>query len=152
MAPHYFRNEVASVESFRHGWFYSGDTGLLNIHGQLVLAGRSSELINCGGTKIDPVLIDSFIQSQPGVEDAAVFGYQNAYGIQAVAAALIVPADFAFAALQKSIATRFGRHAVPERFIVMKQIPRNEMGKIQRVLLARMLGQSEQAERGASPQ
>ncbi|MEK6789347.1 MAG: class I adenylate-forming enzyme family protein [Pseudomonadota bacterium] len=152
MAQHYFRNEAASAESFRDGWFYPGDTGQLNTHGQLILAGRSSELINCGGIKMDPVSIDSFIQSQPGIEDAAVFGYQNANGIQAVAAALIVPAGFVFAELQKSIAARFGRYAVPERFIVMKRIPRNEMGKIQRAQLARMLEQNEQVERGTSRQ
>jgi len=152
MAPGYFRNDTATTACFRDGWFYSGDTGMLNEQGQLHLAGRSSELINCGGVKLDPVAIDTFIQVQPDVVDAAVFSFQDARGIETVAAAMVVPAGFDFAALQRDIATHFGRYAVPVSIMSMKRIPRNEMGKIQRALLARMLEENQNSSSPASLQ
>jgi hypothetical protein len=45
-------NEAANRESFRHGWFYTGDLGRMNADGYLSLTGRSKEILNRGGENL----------------------------------------------------------------------------------------------------
>lgn len=146
----YFRNDTATQASFHDGWFYPGDTGMLDANGLLVLTGRVSEIINCGGVKLDPVTMDEFVRAYPGVADGATFGHMNAQGVQQVAAAVVVADGFDFKAFQRDLIVHFGRQTAPATLVSLKQIPRNAMGKVQRQILARELEQHEQASRAAS--
>lgn len=139
MVKGYFLNDAATHESFRDGWFYPGDTGMLNAQGLLVLTGRISELINCGGIKVDPVSMDDFVQTYPGIVDGAVFGYTNAHGVQQIAAAVVVADGFDFKAFQGNLTKHFGQQTAPVKLMSMKKVPRNDMGKIQRQQLTQQL-------------
>jgi acyl-CoA synthetase (AMP-forming)/AMP-acid ligase II len=94
MANEYFNNPEATAESFKEGWFYPGDRGRLNENGLLFLTGRESEIINRGGTKIDPVTVDEDVLAYPGVEDAAAFGLSRRVGVEEIAIALVAKEDF----------------------------------------------------------
>ena len=53
---------------FHDGWFYPGDRGRIACDGLLVLTGRTSEVINAGGLKLAPEVIEeilSAIQTSP---------------------------------------------------------------------------------------
>jgi len=145
MAREYYRNEMATRESFKDGWFYPGDTGRLSPEGWLFLSGRVNELLNCGGVKLDPVDLDHFVQHVPGVEDAVVFGYEDNQGKPGIAVALVVPSGFDFANLQRKMAVEFGRNAMPTRFMTLERVPRNAMGKPLRAELTRLVEQQERA-------
>src|SRR5207253_8251849 len=67
----YEGNEEANAQSFRDGWFYTGDTGYLDADGYLFLKGRIKEQINRGGEKIIPQEIDDVLATHPEVEQAA---------------------------------------------------------------------------------
>ena len=136
MIHSYYKNPHASARSFKEGWFYPGDRGHLQADGLLVLAGRDSELINKGGVKVNPVPIEQFIVDFEGVKDAAVFGLENAMGIQDVAVALVISDEFNVKELQFSLVEKFGRSRVPTQYFRVKKVARNEMGKVQRSLLS----------------
>lgn len=140
MAREYYRDPAATAQSFRDGWFYSGDRGQMMPDGSLQLLGRDSEMINRGGVKIDPVLLDHFIQGFAGVADGAVFGVENRLGIQDLAAVMVVPEQFDFNALRQGFSTKFGTAYTPSFFIRVDQVPRNAMGKVMRAHLTRQLG------------
>jgi long-chain acyl-CoA synthetase len=135
MATSYFNNPVATAEHFKDGFFYPGDLGYLDHAGRLVLQGRSNEVINLGGVKINPELIDAIAIAQPGVLDCAAFSASNEKGIEELAIALVVGDGFnkeGFEAAMKQQSPYPLRKA-----LLVEQIPRNENGKIQRNLLAK---------------
>ncbi|TNC91140.1 MAG: acyl-CoA synthetase, partial [Thalassolituus sp.] len=97
---------------------------------------REAEVINRGGEKISPVVIDNFLQSYPGIEDAAVFGVENKLGVAEVAAALVIPEDFDIPALQAALRAELNPVAVPQHLFRVNSVPRNQMGKPLRVQMA----------------
>jgi acyl-coenzyme A synthetase/AMP-(fatty) acid ligase len=136
MAYSYYKNLAATEKFFKNGWFYSGDQGFLNEAGCLVLSGRDSELINRGGSKIDPALIDQFLLDLPGIEDAAVFGLSHNGEIEDIGAALVVSTNFDLKTLRAELWKKFGVSNSPAIFFTVAQIPRNPMGKVMRAKVA----------------
>lgn len=84
----YIDNEEENRKAFTaDGYFRTGDLGKLTINGELVLTGRSKEIIVlASGENIDPSRIEGAISQLPFVNDAVLVG-QDRKGL----AALIVP-------------------------------------------------------------
>jgi acyl-CoA synthetase (AMP-forming)/AMP-acid ligase II len=138
----YLNDEAASRRVFRDGWFYPGDIGTLSAEGLLYVSGRVSERINAGGIKVAPNVIEDVISQRPEVSDAAAFELINEEGISQIAVA-IVPhenidrANFNRSELRQSVQKQL-RERTPTRWIIVKEIPRNEQGKIDRAALQRL--------------
>jgi acyl-CoA synthetase (AMP-forming)/AMP-acid ligase II len=138
----YLNDEAASRRVFRDGWFYPGDIGTLSAEGLLYVSGRVSERINAGGIKVAPNVIEDVISQRPEVSDAAAFELVNEEGISQIAVA-IVPhenidrANFNRSELRQSVQKQL-RERTPTRWIIVKEIPRNEQGKIDRAALQRL--------------
>mgnify|MGYP000104816027 CR=1 FL=1 len=138
MATEYFQNPQATAKSFIDGWFYPGDTGYLGTDGHLHLVGRNSELINAGGVKLNPSVIDEFVKRYPKVADAAAFSYVGDLGVEAFAIAVVVIADFNRQGLLDAFKQHFGGLA-PSVIIAVPKIKRNEMRKVMRAEMAKDL-------------
>ena len=135
MVAGYYGDEAESARSFRDGWFYPGDRGAIAADGRLVLAGREGDLLNHGGVKFDPTVLDRFLAEVEGIKDAAVFLAPTESGVTRVAAAVVAGADFNAAALRTVLAARFPTYA-PTLFVNVAKIPRNAMGKVMRPALS----------------
>lgn len=142
MVHEYYKNPEASAQSFKQGWFYPGDRGSLTKEGRLVLAGRNSELINRGGVKIDPADIDQFLTGYPGIEDAAAFGIEDKLGVQQLAVAIVMSETVDLKVLKAALMKKFGVARCPSVFLRMKQIPRNQMGKVMRADIGKKFAES----------
>ncbi|HVZ43444.1 MAG TPA: class I adenylate-forming enzyme family protein [Ramlibacter sp.] len=132
-------NEIA----LRGGWFYPGDAGTLDAHGGLTIVGRTRELINIGGLKLSPVAADEALSTVPGVKDVAVFGFDSPRGVRACAA-VVAADDFD----REALVRRFGKTfpGSPQLLVArVAEIPRNDMGKVLRLQLARNLRDAKQA-------
>lgn len=117
--------------SFQGGWFYPGDTGRLDVEGNLVLDGRSSEIVNVGGVKIDPATVDAAVDGFPGIIDAATFIIEQSPGVPELGLAVVATADCDLRALDQVLRQRLpGKH--PTVFGQVSVIPRNRMGKVER--------------------
>lgn len=127
-ATGYYRDPAASAAHFRDGWFYPGDLGSLE-GTRLHLAGRSAELINAGGVKVDPARIDAAAAGFPGLVDAAAFSLIDAAGIERVGLAFVGEIDVE--ALVTALRATLGS-AAPSRIIRLTTIPRTAMGKARR--------------------
>ena len=89
----YVGNPPGSEKFFRDGWFYPGDIGAVTTDGLLIITGRSKNIIDLGGDKINPEVIESVLLSCPGVLHAVAFGRANALGIEQVWAAVETRAE-----------------------------------------------------------
>ena len=131
----YFRDPDASTLAFKDGWFYPGDIGSLSADGQLRLAGRSSEIINAGGVKIDPAKVDEAALEVTGVQDVAGFGCEDEMGVTQFVIAVVPGIDFNADRLIEKLQLEFGS-ARPSTILTVDEIPRNVMGKPLRSQLA----------------
>jgi acyl-coenzyme A synthetase/AMP-(fatty) acid ligase len=131
MCTEYLGDPEGTAVAFRDGWFYPGDRGRFTPEGVLLITGRSTELVNLGGSKMNPVLIDDFLNSQPGILDAAAFGVEAAPGQHQIWAAIVTNQELELPTLIEAGRERFGAKG-PTRLIPIKSIARNTMGKIQR--------------------
>jgi acyl-coenzyme A synthetase/AMP-(fatty) acid ligase len=119
---------------FRRGWFYPGDRGSLTSDGVLMLEGRTTELVNVGGVKIDPARIDAAIDGFAGVIDAATFIIEQRPGIAELGLAVVADDSCDLRALDRMLRdTLPGSH--PTVFGQVAEIPRNRMGKVERTQL-----------------
>jgi acyl-CoA synthetase (AMP-forming)/AMP-acid ligase II len=130
-----------SRTAFRDGWFYPGDIGRLTADRLLVLSGRERAVFNLGGDKVSPERIEQVLASFPGVQQAAAFAVPNNAGIEELAVA-VVTTDVDADALRRHCERELPAAFVPTRFVQVADIPRNDMGKIDRRRLAALVGKS----------
>jgi long-chain acyl-CoA synthetase len=135
MVDRYLGDPAASAKSFRDGWFYPGDLGLIRPDGGLTLAGRDAELLNAGGVKVDPNRLDQFALQRAGVQDACSFEYETASGVQGVGIALVAEDDLDIPALVADLKSEF-KTAAPTLVARVETIPKTRNGKPMRRQLA----------------
>ena len=71
LANGYRRDPDVTAKSFHDGWFRTGDAGRLRADGRLDVLGRADDLINSGGVKVSPTLVERVLAAQPGVRAAS---------------------------------------------------------------------------------
>ena len=68
----YLKNKLATEESFKGGWFHSGDLGVIHEDGYIQLKDRSKDIIISGGENISSIEIENTLSKHPSVSIAAV--------------------------------------------------------------------------------
>ncbi len=68
----YLKNEKATQEAFAGGWFHTGDIGVLDEHGYIIIKDRSKDIIISGGENISSVEVEDVLYKHPAVLFAAV--------------------------------------------------------------------------------
>ncbi len=151
-ADRYFNDPETSARHFRHGWFYPGDIGYLREDNLLVTSGRQESLINVGGDKVNPEIVEEVIAAFPAIADCAVVNMANELGIEEIHALIVPRGVFAEDDLRKHCAAKLQRVFIPVRFLAVDKIPRNDMAKIERSKLADLAKAKANGQgRGAEP-
>ena len=79
--PGYWDNDEANAKSFVGGYWRSGDIGLMDADGYLVIHDRLKDVVNRGGYKIYCIEVENVIAQFPGVVECAVVGgFRRGYG------------------------------------------------------------------------
>ena len=138
----YLDNETANRESFRHGWFYTGDLGRIDADGDLFLTGRSKEILNRGGEKISPREVDEVLMEHPAVGQCLTFALPDSQLGEEVGVAVVLRAGATLeeAELQRFAAARLADFKVPRRVFPVDAIPTGPTGKLQRIGMAGRMG------------
>ncbi|GLR67451.1 AMP-dependent ligase [Acidocella aquatica] len=122
------------------GWFPTRDAGFLDEDGYLFLSGRADDVIVRGGENISPGEIEDVLLTHPSIADAAAVGVPSTEWGEAVAVVISLkgehPGD---AEIKTLIRDRLRSSRVPERILVVETLPYNEMGKLLRLEVRRLL-------------
>lgn len=131
------RPDKTAEDHTADGWFRTGDVGRIAADGCLSLVGRSKDLIISGGYNVYPAEVEGYLDALPGVAESAVVGVPHAdYGEAVIA--LVVPRPGARPdpqALIAALKARIAGFKLPKRVLVVDELPRNAMGKVQKNLL-----------------
>ena len=128
VSPGYMEG-VGDDSSFVDGWFYPGDRGQVSAGGQLILEGRLDEVMNFGGTKLNPAKVEDLAKQFDGVIDAAVCLIERQAGIDEVAISVVGNTGVDLRGLDQMLRARLPI-GHPTIFTKCLEIPRNRMGKI----------------------
>ena len=140
----YENNAQANAEAFTHGWFRTGDQGVMDNEGYVSITGRLKEIINRGGEKVSPREIDEILMDHPCVAQVVCFGMPHAKLGEEVAAVVVLREGQAATEreLQEFVSKRAADYKVPKKILFMDEIPKGATGKLQRIGLAQKLGLS----------
>jgi fatty-acyl-CoA synthase len=132
----YLNNEKATREAFEGGWFHTGDLGVLDEHGYVIIKDRSKDIIISGGENISSVEVEDILYKHPAVLFAAVVAKPDAKWGE-VPCAFVELKDDAHATEAEIIA--FCRGQMPgfktPKAVVFGAIPKTSTGKIQKFML-----------------
>jgi malonyl-CoA/methylmalonyl-CoA synthetase len=134
----YWRMPEKTREEFTpDGWFKTGDVGQQSADGYVTIVGRSKDLIISGGYNVYPAEIEGYINALPGVQESALVGVPHP-DFGEVGVAVVVPKAGANPdpdAIVAALKSRLANFKIPKRCVVVTDLPRNTMGKVQKNLL-----------------
>jgi malonyl-CoA/methylmalonyl-CoA synthetase len=134
----YWNNPEKTAAEFRaDGYFITGDLGRFDEEGYLSIVGRGKDLVISGGLNVYPKEVEEAIDALPGVVESAVIGCPHQDLGEAVTAVVVRAPGAALdeAAVQRALDGRLARFKCPKRVLVVDELPRNSMGKVQKNLL-----------------
>ena len=126
--------ELRGPQVFREGWFRTGDIGAVHESGELVIAGRTKDIIITGGLKVHPREVEQVLEQHPAVAEAAVAGVPSERWGEQVTAWVVVRPGSAFDAddLVRHVRERLAAYKAPKAVYRLDALPRNHVGKLDR--------------------
>ncbi len=134
----YWRMPEKTQAEFRaDGFFITGDLGKIDAKGYVHIVGRGKDLVISGGFNVYPKEIESEIDAMPGVIESAVIGVPHADFGEGVTAILVCDkgAQIDETSVLKALDGRLAKFKMPKRVIMVDELPRNAMGKVQKNIL-----------------
>jgi long-chain acyl-CoA synthetase len=122
-------------EKLGRGVFVPDD--LLSVSGDgFRIVGRTSDVINVAGKKVNPAEVEAELLRFSGVRAAVVFGRESILRNEEVAACVVAGDEIRESDLLEFCRGRLSGWQVPKRIFFVEEIPVNERGKINRRELA----------------
>lgn len=130
----YWKKKRETQESFRNGWFYTGDLGKTDEQNFLYIVGRKKDVIITGAENVFPVEVEDILYSHPSVNRVAVIGTSSMKWGEMVTAVVVtnpgcsVTQDELIAFCKQKIAG----YKVPKKIFFVDTLPMNASGKVLR--------------------
>jgi long-chain acyl-CoA synthetase len=122
----YLRNEAATQEAIRDGWFHTGDVGRIEADGALTITDRLKDLlVTAGGKKVAPQPLEAKLKLSRWISEAVLLGDRRPYVV-----CLIVPD---FAALEAEATERGWSAASREALIARPEVRALYAAEIERL-------------------
>lgn len=134
----YWQMPEKTAEELRpNGFFLTGDLAKIDEDGYVHIVGRSKDLIITGGYNVYPKEIELLIDDLDGVEESAVVGIPDADFGEAIVAVVVgtARAELTSEAVSSAIKGSIARFKQPKHVVIVSELPRNTMGKVQKNVL-----------------
>ena len=136
----YYNDPVATAETIRDGWLYTGDMAMQDEDGFIYLVDRKKDVIITGGENLYPVQIENFLASNNKIKDVAVIGLPDTR-LGEIATAIIEIKEGMECSEDEinEFCMELPRYKRPRK-IIFAPVPRNATGKIEKPKLRKMYG------------
>jgi acyl-CoA synthetase (AMP-forming)/AMP-acid ligase II len=129
----YWNQPEATAEVIKDGWFHTGDIGMLDSLGFLILLDRAKDIVIRGGENIGCAEVEYAIAEHPCVSEVSVYGIPDTRLGEVPCATIMLKKETSLdeAQLKEHLASRLAAFKIPERFYFQyEQLPRIATGKI----------------------
>jgi long-chain acyl-CoA synthetase len=128
----YWRNDDATREAIRDGWFFSGDMAKVDDDGYFFIVDRKKDLIIRGGYNVYPREIEEVMYEHPAVAEAAVVGVpHDELGEEVAAFVALKPGQAAQPdELQAFVKEQVAAYKYPRQVYLVDELPKGPTGKI----------------------
>lgn len=129
----YYKNEEATAEVLKQGWYHTGDLAWMNDEGFVFVVDRKREMLIAGGQNVYPAELERVLCDHRSVAAAAVIGIPDSDWGEA-AMAFIVPtgATPSVDELVAHMRANLAGYKVPRQWRFVEELPTNSMGKIRK--------------------
>lgn len=134
----YWRRDDLNRETIKDGWILTSDLVYTDKDGYVYMLGRADDIINVGGEKVSPVEVENLAGQYEHVRECACIGAEDPNGVLGQVPVLFVAArgnEFTESGLQNFLAERLERYKIPAHYVLVQEIPKNRMQKIDRKAL-----------------
>ena len=109
----------------------SGDLGHLDTDGNLVISGRSKDMIISGGFNVYPAEVEIALREHPAIEDVSVIGVPDErLGEVGCAVVVATPGSVDARSLRRWARGRLANFKIPRHVVLVDALPRNASGKV----------------------
>ena len=132
VTPGYYRDEEATREAFRDGWFHSGDVCTYDEDGLRIMVDRSKDIVKSGGENVSTLRVEAVLHQHPEVQKSAVVGLPHSQWGEAVTA-FVIPEPGASpdpAALVAWCRERLAGFESPKGVVLVDELPVTVGGKV----------------------
>ena len=136
VAGQYFKIDHDAEHFTDDGWFRTGDVVTIDANGFMTITDRTKDLVKSGGEWISSVDLENTLISHPDVLEAAVIAVPDErWGERPMA--VLVPLDDACDSekLNKYLLERFPKFWLPDKYVVVQEIPKTGVGKMDKKVL-----------------
>lgn len=130
-------SEKTAAELREDGFFITGDLGKIDEDGYVHIVGRNKDLIISGGFNIYPKEVELLLDDQPDVLESAVIGVPHPDFGETIVGVLVAKPNCSIDLDETSekISLSLARYKQPRKLVVVSELPRNTMGKVQKNVL-----------------
>jgi malonyl-CoA/methylmalonyl-CoA synthetase len=128
----YWGKPEATRQSFRDGWFRTGDVAVLENGRYRILGRMNIDILKTGGHKVSALEVEEQLREHPAVAECAVVGVPDSEWGERVSAAVVLRegATVDLESIRSWAKPRLASYKIPSRLLIVDALPRNAMGKV----------------------
>lgn len=130
----YWQNAKATKESFKDGWFLTGDMAVLEQGYYRIMGRLSVDIIKSGGYKLSALEIENYLLGHNAVKECAVLGIEDEIWGEVVATIIVLNEGSVLTLedLQHWSKDKMSNYKIPRKLRILEGIPKNAMGKVKK--------------------
>ena len=138
----YYKDKKATQDSFKEGWFHTGDIGVVFENDYIQLKDRLKDIIISGGENISTIEIENVLFQHPDILDAAVVGKNDKKWGEVPCAFITVKKNSSITEQEviDFCRSNMAKFKIPKK-IIFGDIEKTPTGKIQKFLLRKKANQ-----------
>lgn len=126
-------------EKLKDGFYLTKDYGWLDKDGYLYIESRREDIIITGGENVNIKEVEDAIKKIDGIEDAYVFAEENEVWGQSISAAIVTKTKIDSSELKRLLKPLLASFKIPKQFYFISEIPKTELGKINKEKLLKII-------------
>lgn len=133
----YYKDERSS---FENGWWKSGDIATINNKGAIRIVDRDKDVIKSGGEWISSIQLEHEIMAHPSINEACVVSMPHEKWLERPLAYISLKethpdTNHLEEELNVYLSTKFPKWWLPDKYVIIDEIPKNANGKYNKKLL-----------------
>jgi fatty-acyl-CoA synthase len=148
-ANNYYKNAPTSEHFTTDGWLRTGDLATVNAKGYMQIVDRAKAIIRSGGESISTVALEKVLLKHPQVLEAAIIGVPDKkWGERPLAVVVLSSKTYENISeiLKRHLASEFPKFWIPDKFIVVDEIPKTSVGKTDKQAIIELITVSQKGE------